>query len=114
MRELGHSPFQRGIGDGRSIQPLLPRFRQAQSQATPVVGILSPFDQPGTNQRVDRATDCGRATLHLCCDLVERSGLSLCDCGKKSAKLAVRFGRGGIAAQLLDEPGKAAGKRGGR
>ena len=88
-----------------------PVVGQAQREAAAVVGIGLALDQPGADQRIDRAADRRRAALHRVGDLAERRRLVRGDRGEQVALLAHRLGRGGVAAQLLDQPREARRER---
>ena len=88
-----------------------PAVGQAQREAAAIVGIGLALDQPGADQRIDRAADRRGAALDRGGDLVERRRLGLGDRGEQVALLARRLGRGGVAAQLLDQPREARRER---
>lgn len=86
--------------------------RQAQRQAASIVRIRLPRDLACAHQRLNRTADRGRAALDLGGDLIERCRLERRDRAEQVALLPHSAGVSDVAAQLLDQSGKARCDRG--
>ena len=102
--QTAQAAFEASVCGGRTGERGVTVIGQAKREAAAVGGIGLTLDQPGANQRVDRAADRRGTALHPGGNLVERRRLLRRDRLEQVAGLAHCLGCGSITAQLFDQP----------